>query len=113
MNDDRDRDIAEKLASRIMNDEQIANRQSLIGVIESALATVRREEQEAAFKLLCPDCAEGSTPTFDQTARWYYHGLGHKEVGCSASKLRIAALESTTNPKPVDEPRAHILKELG
>lgn len=58
------------------------------------LIAARKEEREAAFKVLCPDCAGGDEPTFDKQARWYYHGSGNQEVGCSSSKLRIAALEA-------------------
>lgn len=61
------------------------------------LATVRKEEREAAFRTLCCYCAEGDEPTYDKEARWYYHGSANQEVGCSSSKLRIAAREALAN----------------
>lgn len=71
----------------------------LVDHITAALTTVRKEAREAAFreafKILCPDCAEGDPPVFDSQARWYYHGELHETVGCSASKLRIEAAANT------------------
>lgn len=68
------------------------------------LAAVRREEREAAFKVLCLECLEGDEPVYDEQARWFYHRFGSDDVvGCSASKLRSAALErAATNDKEKD-----------
>lgn len=57
------------------------------------VATVRREVWNEMFKIQCVDCAEGDEPIYSKEARWFYHGISNQEVGCSASKLRIAALE--------------------
>lgn len=67
---------------------------SLLRDLEAITATVRADEREAAFKILCSECAEGNAPRFDHHSRWFYHKWGEGEIGCSASKLRIAPLES-------------------
>lgn len=71
-----------------------------LGVIKSKLAeyvaTVRAEVWNETFRIQCVDCAEGDEPIYSKEARWYYHELSGQEIGCSASKLRIAALQALT-----------------
>lgn len=67
--------------------------------IADLVATVRAEVWNETFRIQCVDCAEGDEPIYSKEARWFYHGISNQEVGCSASKLRIAALEATENRK--------------
>ena len=78
-------------------DQALARRfQDEAWTIGELIAAIRGEERGAAFQVLCPDCAEGDEPIYSKEARWFYHGISNQEVGCSASKLRIAALEDAS-----------------
>ncbi|HEU4509051.1 MAG TPA: hypothetical protein VFR78_12470 [Pyrinomonadaceae bacterium] len=72
------------------------------------LTTACQEARAKAFKdaitETCLDCAEGDPPTFDAKARWYYHGEGREQVGCSASKLRMIEAAATTQKDECRQP---------
>lgn len=83
--------VAEGPGRRILAFLDEANARQVVKRHNAALTTARKEERQAAFKVICVDCAEGDTPLLDEQARWYYHGEGNDAVGCSASKLRLEA----------------------
>lgn len=48
-------------------------------------------------ELYSPDWTCGIAAVFDVQARWYYHGQGREQVGCPASKLRLALEAAAAN----------------
>lgn len=99
MSNEKDKHTANGIAYRYLDSTNSSRK--LETEIVAALTTARKEAREEAFKEAitetCLDCAEGDPPAYDVRARWYYHGEGREQVGCSASKLRMLEAAATTH----------------